>query len=180
MVRVRLTWLTNMALSIACSSIKDVKLLFVPNKKCSLIVTVAKYIMCILTTLLNPLNHHLRSSITYGNKFASGSYSPSVTFPHPLLDPPPLGPPLALTRAHCSLRCPADVWLEVETEKEALGVFIEPRSFTRTITTLPHMEKQIQETAFWFHISMEGSYQPSTHLCINMKIERSKDEHSSS
>lgn len=54
-------------------------------------------------------------------------------------------PPLALTQAYCLLsaaRPNRDSWLVAEAEKEALGVFIESLSFTRTITTPPpHQER---------------------------------------
>lgn len=80
--------------------------------------------------------------------------------PHPLLhqdmfqsDPPPLPPPLALTQAYCPLsaaRLNSDCWLVAETEKEALGVFIETLSFTRTITTLPHTKRESGKLTFGF------------------------------
>lgn len=101
----------------------------------------------------------------------SGSYQVSPFPPKSLThfssmsdsDPPPLPTPLALTQAYCSLsaaRLNSDCWLEAETEKEALGVFIETLSFTRTITTLPHRERERhththKQTDFWFCITEE-------------------------
>lgn len=115
-------------------------------EKCSLIVTVAKHIMCILTTWLKSppsVKHHLRQQVSEW-QLLSFSYLPS-----PTSWPSPTRPPISLDSGSLlSLRCPADVWLEVETEKEALGVFIEPRSFTRTITTLPHTQKQTPANGF--------------------------------
>lgn len=87
-------------------------------------------------------------------------------------DPPPLPTPLALTQAYCSLsaaRLNSDCWLEVETEKEALGVFIESLSFTRTITTLPHRGKERQ--ANWLLVShLRGSVHTRTHFVLLNKV----------
>lgn len=129
--------------------------------KCFFIITAAKCIRYILTTLSISLNHYFHSSVTYSNRFVSGSYhissppflqkSPTsfLTLPHSV--PISLDSGLLL-----SLSYPADGWLEVETEKEALGVFIETLSFTRTITTLPHTEKQTK--ANWLFVShLHGS-----------------------
>lgn len=98
-------------------------------------------------------------------------FSPSLTskVPYPLLhhsmfesDPPPL----ALTQAYCSLsaaRLNRDCWLVVELEKEALGVFIETLSFTRTITTLPHTERE----ANWLLVShLRGNVHTRTRFVL--------------
>lgn len=71
--------------------------------------------------------------------------------PHPLLKyvwlrPSPTPQPISLDSGLLLvLSCRnADCWLEGETEKEALGVFIETLSFTRTITTIPHRERETE------------------------------------
>lgn len=130
----------------------------------------------------HPSNYYFHSSLTYGLRFVTGSYRVS---PLPLLqnslthfssmfdsDPPPLPTPLALTQAYCSLSAAqlnSDCWLEVETEKEALGVFIETLSFTRTITTLPHRENERQAKGLLVS-HLRGSVHTRTHSVLLNKV----------
>lgn len=104
----------------------------------------------------------------------SPSLQKSLTHCSSMVDsnPPPLQTPLALTQAYCSLSAAglnSDCWLEVETEKEALGVFIETLSFTRTITALPHKGKE-RETNWLLVSRLWGSVHTRTHFVPLRKV----------